>query len=257
VDVPNRQVAEAFVELSDTIITGFTLPAYLDRLADHSLDLLGTQAAGVLLRDLTDDAPTRQTSPLDSRVLPHEEGAGIDCLGTGIPVHCHDLTTADTRWPRYADAALSAGFHSVYAFPMGRRERTVGTLEVFAAAPVGLGDDRMALGQALADVAAIGLLNAHHARSNGALIDQLQGALDSRVAIEQAKGILAERFEIDMDTAFTAMRGYARSNNSRLLDVARSVVSTPAVAAEVHARLRPHQRPAAPAPGQGSNAQHG
>jgi hypothetical protein len=256
VDVPNRQVAETFVELSDTTVTGFALPSYLDRLAGHSVDLLGAQAAGVLLRDRP-DTPDQQTVQLDARVLQTQEGAAVDCLGTGVAVRCHDLTTAHARWPEYARAAHSAGFGSVYAFPMRRRGRTVGALEVFAAAAVGLGEDDVALGQALADVAAIGILNERDARSRGALIDQLQGALDSRVAIEQAKGILAERFEIDMDTAFTALRGYARSNNSRLLDVAHTVISTPAVAAEVHARLRPHQPPAAPAPGQGSSAQHG
>jgi GAF domain-containing protein len=256
VDVPNRQVAEAFVELSDTTVTGFALPAYLHRLAGHSVDLLGIQAAGVLLRDRP-DAPDKHTVQLDARVLQTQEGAAVDCLGTGVPVRCHDLTTAHARWPEYTRAAHSAGFRSVYAFPMQRRGRTVGTLEVFAASTVGLGDDDVALGQALADVAAIGILNERDARSQGVLIDQLQGALDSRVAIEQAKGVLAERFEIDMDTAFTAMRGYARSNGSRLLDVARTVISTPAVAAEVHARLRPHHSPPPPAPGQGGSAQHG
>jgi GAF domain-containing protein len=256
VDVPNRQVAEAFVELSDTTVTGFDLPAYLDRLAGHSVDLLGVQAAGVLLRDLS-DTPAGPAFEVDSRVLQADEGAAIDCLGSGVPVRCHDLATAHARWPAYARAAHSAGFRSVYAFPMQRRDRTVGTLEVFAAAAVGLGDDDVALGQALADVAAIGILNERDARSQGALIDQLQGALDSRVAIEQAKGILAERFEIDMDTAFTALRSYARSNSSRLLDVAHTVISTPAVAAEVHARLRLGQPPTAPPPGRGSNPQHG
>lgn len=228
-DVPNRQVAEAFVELADTAGGGFDLPTYADLVSSHSVDLLGADAAGVLVGDSSD-----QLRPLlDSRPVQIREGAGFECFASGLPVRSHDLATAHRRWPAYAPAARDAGFGSVYAFPMQRRARGVGALEVFVARTVGLGDDDVALGQALAEMAATGILNERHSRSSSALINQLQTALDSRVAIEQAKGMLAARHEIGINEAFTALRQYARSHNLRLLDVARTVVNSPALATEV------------------------
>jgi hypothetical protein len=241
VDVPNRQVAEAFVELADTVSEDFDLPdlpTYADLVSSHTVDLLGARAAGILLADPSDGeggsaAPDQLRLLLDSRALQIHEGAGFESFATGLPVRCHDLAAADARWPRYAPAARATGFDSVYAFPMQRQDRAIGALEVFSGGAVGLGDDDIALGQALADMAATGILNERTSRSSGVLINQLQTALDSRVAIEQAKGVLAARHEIDVDEAFTALRQYARSHNQRLLDVARTVVASPALATEV------------------------
>lgn len=234
VDVPNRQVAEAFVELADTAGGDFDLPTYADLVSSHSVELLRAEAAGVLVGDSSDATAPEQLSPvLDSRALQMHEGAGFECFATGLPVRCHDLGTAHHRWPGYAPAARDAGFGSVYAFPMQRRARGVGALEVLVAGTAGLDDDDVALGQALADMAATGILNERRSRSSGALINQLQTALDSRVAIEQAKGVLAARHEIDINEAFTALRQYARSHNLRLLDVARTVVTSPALSVEV------------------------
>jgi ANTAR domain-containing protein/GAF domain-containing protein len=243
VDVPNRQVAEAFVELADTVGGDFDLPAYADLVSSHTVDLLGARAAGIILADPA-DGEDNSTTPaqlhllLDSRAVQIHEGAGFECFATGLPVRCHDLAAAGARWPGYAPAARAAGFDSVYAFPM-QRERAIGALEVFAGNPVGLGDDDIALGQALADMAAAGILHERTTRSRGVLINQLQTALDSRVAIEQAKGVLAARHEIDVDDAFTALRQYARSHNQRLLDVARTVVTSRTMAAEVLTARRP------------------
>ncbi|WP_345613447.1 GAF and ANTAR domain-containing protein [Pseudonocardia adelaidensis] len=244
-DVPNRQVAAAFVELADTLSDAFDLSAYADLLSSHTVDLLGARAAGILLADPAETpgsaTPDQLSLLLDSRALKIHEGAGFECFATGLPVRCHDLAAADARWPGYAPAARAAGFGSVYAFPLQRRVRGVGALEVFAAGRVGLGDDDIALGQALADVAATGIVNERTSRSHDILINQLQTALDSRVAIEQAKGVLAGLHEIDVDEAFTALRHYARSHNRRLLDVARTVITSRTMAAEVLTAQRPRR----------------
>jgi hypothetical protein len=235
VEVSNRQVAEAFVELAGTHTPEFDLAGYLSRLAGFSIDLLGASAAVVLMAAPSGPASIgAATDPrvqaLTSRALRVHESAGINCSDTGSPVRCHDLTAARPLWPWFAGAAHTAGFGSVYAFPIRRHDEVVGALEVFADSAVGLGDEEIALGQALADAAAIRLLNERDSRSTGVLIDQLQGALDSRVVIEQAKGILAERFDVDVDEAFDTMRRQARNRRQPLHDVARSIVASPAVA---------------------------
>ncbi|MFC5232615.1 GAF and ANTAR domain-containing protein [Pseudonocardia zijingensis] len=216
-DVSNRLIAEAFVELADRPA------ARIGRLADRCVQLLGADAAGALLAGPSNGS----TAALDTRPVQVNEGPGIECLTTGLPVRCLDLDTAWPRWPRFTPPALEAGFGSVYAFPMRHSGGTVGALEVFAAHAVGLGDDELALAQGLADIAAVGIVHERVAREATTRVEQLQQALNSRVTIEQAKGIIAERYEIDVDTAFSALRDYARSHGRRLHDVAEAVVTTP------------------------------
>jgi GAF domain-containing protein len=120
-------------------------------------------------------------------------------------------------------AALDAGFGSVAAMPMRLRSQTIGALNVFhaRAEPVPAKDQRLA--QALADVATIGILQRRSADRSAVLAEQLQHALNSRVAIEQAKGVLAERFGLDMDSAFNSLRLYARHHNLKLTETAYAV----------------------------------
>ena len=121
-------------------------------------------------------------------------------------------------------ARPEAGYRAVHALPMRLREETIGALNLFRVHPGALRAPSCASGQALADVATIGILQERAIRRREVLAEQLQVALNSRVIIEQAKGILAERGRLDMAQAFALLRGHARSNNRRLSDLARGVV---------------------------------
>jgi hypothetical protein len=139
-------------------------------------------------------------------------------------VHAADLAAAARRWPRYAPAARQAGFAAVQALPMRLREQVIGALNLFRAEPGALAPAGIRVGQALADVATISLLHERGMRHSDILNEQLQTALNSRVIIEQAKGKLAERLGVDMDQAFTLLRGRARASNRRLSDLAQAFI---------------------------------
>ena len=147
----------------------------------------------------------------------------MDCFRTARPVAAADLTAAGQLWPQFA-AAREAGFAAVHALPMRLRSQVIGALNLFRATPGALSHEDMRVGQALADVATIGLLQERSTRRSEILHEQLQAALNSRVVIEQAKGKLAERLGLDMDQAFTLLRGYARDRNLRLSDLAQAFI---------------------------------
>ena len=109
---------------------------------------------------------------------------------------------------------------------MRLRHQVIGALNLFRASPGPFDPAELRLGQALADVATIGLLHERNVRRSDTVAEQLQGALNSRVVIEQAKGKLAERLSVDMDQAFTMLRDHARNSNQRLTDVARNFVNS-------------------------------
>jgi hypothetical protein len=103
------------------------------------------------------------------------------------------------------------------------------------------------VGQALADVATIGILSERAIRLSETLTGQLRAALNSRVIIEQAKGVLAQRGNLSMSAAFDRLRRYARTHQARLSEVAREVVETDLAAADVLGAPRrgePNARPA-------------
>jgi hypothetical protein len=156
--------------------------------------------------------------------LQNDQGPCLDCYRSGQPVQAADLAAAAGRWPRFAPAALQAGFAAVQALPMRLREQVIGALNLFRAVPGAFDPADVRVGQALADVATISLLHERSMRHTDALNEQLQTALNSRVVIEQAKGKLAERLGVDMDQAFSLLRNYARNRNLRLSDLAQAFI---------------------------------
>jgi hypothetical protein len=152
-----------------------------------------------------------------------DAGPCVDCCRTGAPVVNADLGANAERWPRFAEAAQDSRFVTVHALPLRLRHSVLGALNLFCADSRVLSDDDIRVGQALADVATIGILSQHSLHQADLLAAQLQAALTSRVTIEQAKGVLAERRRISVDEAFPLLRGHARHHNLRLSDVAREV----------------------------------
>jgi transcriptional regulator with GAF, ATPase, and Fis domain len=220
---------EAFVELADTLVAGFDVIEFLHMLTDRSVQVLDAAAAGLLLADPRGElrvvaASSEQVRLLELFQVQNDQGPCLDCFRSGQPVAEVDLSTAGRRWPHFAPIAAQAGFASVQALPMRLRDSTIGALNLFRTVPGAFSLADVRVGQALADVATIGLLNERSLRRAETLNEQLQGALNSRVIIEQAKGKLAERLGLDMEQSFAVLRRYARARNRGLSDLARAFV---------------------------------
>jgi transcriptional regulator with GAF, ATPase, and Fis domain len=221
-----------FIDLADTMVADFDVIDFLHMLTDRSTRLLPVAAAGVLLADPRGQLRVAAASSdaaglIELFQIQSDQGPCLDCFRTGQRVTAADLAGPERRWPRFSAAAAQAGFGAVHALPMRLRDQVIGALNLFSAQAGPLGQDDLRIGQALADVATIGLLQERNVRRVETLAEQLQAALNSRVVIEQAKGRLAERLGLDMDQAFALLRGHARNTNQRLTDVARHVIDNP------------------------------
>jgi hypothetical protein len=224
-----QRLVETFVDLADTLVEDFDVIDFLHTLAGRCVRLLDVEAAGVMLIDPRGRLHAAAASAESARLLELLElqtdaGPCVECCRTGIAVIDADLSAEPGRWPRWGEAARAAGFAAVHALPLRRRESLIGALNLFCGKAGALSDDQARTGQAMADVATMGILAQRTIHQSGLLAAQLEHALSSRVVIEQAKGVLAERRHITVDTAFTVLRDYARRNNRRLSDVARDVV---------------------------------
>jgi ANTAR domain/GAF domain len=225
-----REVTQAFVSLATSLATGYDVVDLLNTLTSECARLLDVASAGLLLADPHGvlhvlAASTEHTRQLELFQLQRAEGPCLDCYRTGQPVAVADLATAVTRWPQFVAGAKIAGFASVHALPMRLRENTLGVLGLFGARIGALNQEDLTLGQALADVASVALVQDKAASDKTIINEQLQTALTNRVVIEQAKGVLAQRGHLDMAQAFAILRRHARDHNLRLTDVARAVVS--------------------------------
>jgi transcriptional regulator with GAF, ATPase, and Fis domain len=225
-----QQVAEAFVDLADTLVDDYDVLDFLHGLAAHCVALLDVDAAGLVVADATGAlrvaaSSTEQVRVLELFELQNEEGPCLECFRTGASVTADDLEEPAGAWARFAREARGAGFRSVVALPLRLRDQTIGALNMFRSQPGPLPPAHHSLGQALADVATIGILQERGARLQEQLARQLQAALSSRIIIEQAKGVLAERRGIHVDEAFRVIRQYARSKGERLSDVAARIVT--------------------------------
>jgi GAF domain-containing protein len=224
-------LSDTFIELADTMVADFDILDFLHMLTDRTVRLLGASAAGVMLADPRGElhvaaASSEEAGLLELFQLQNDQGPCLECFRTGRPVTATDLSAAAQRWPRFAQAAVQAGFVTVEALPMRLRDQVIGALNLFRAEPGSFDPADLRIAQALADVATIGLLHERNVRRRETVAEQLQAALNSRVVIEQAKGKLAERLGIDMDRAFTMLRDYARTTNQYLTDVARDFVTS-------------------------------
>jgi GAF domain-containing protein len=153
------------------------------------------------------------------------EGPCLDCYTTGAPVRAADLTTSRDVWPNFTGRALEAGFRSATALPLRRRGTVIGALNLFKVDPGTMDEADLIAAQAFADVATIALMQHRISLDAQLLNEQLQAALNSRIVIEQAKGMVAERLHIDMEDAFARLRSHARGHRLGLTEVASSLTS--------------------------------
>ncbi|MGH3480178.1 MAG: GAF and ANTAR domain-containing protein [Nocardioidaceae bacterium] len=211
----------------DTLADGFDVVHFLHMLANRCVELLNVDAAGILLSDqrgsLRTAGSTEHAGLIELIRLQAHEGPCLDAYRSGQPVYSLNMRHDERRWPQFARAASEAGYAAVLALPMRHREDTIGAVNLFRTTASGLDDEQVAMGQALADVATLGILHQRAFDQRGLLAEQLQTALNSRVNIEQAKGMLAGRYNLPMQIAFERLRGYARSHNRRLSELATAV----------------------------------
>jgi GAF domain-containing protein len=222
-------VADLFVALADTLVDDYDVVDLLDQLVVGCVALLGINAAGLLLIDQKGQLAVLASSSEETRLLEifqlqNNEGPCLDCVRSGVAVTSAALSDDIERWPSFVPAAVAAGFQSVAAVPLRLRDHTIGGLNLFDARAEPIDEADRLLAQALADVATIGILQRRSAHRSSMIAEQLQHALNSRVVIEQAKGVLAERDNIGMDAAFANLRNHARGHNIKLTDVALGVV---------------------------------
>ena len=226
----DTRTREVFVELADTLVADFDIIDFLDTLAERVVELLDVAACGLLLVDQHGTlnlvaASTEQTRMLELFQLQTAEGPCVDCFHTGQAIDVPDLSAADARWPTFVPAARQAGFRAVHALPMRLRSDVIGALNLFGDTVLSLPEDALQLGQAMANAATIAILHQRAVWHIEVVADQLQAALNSRIVIEQAKGVLAERHNLDMDQAFAVLRSHARSHQHKLADLAFAVIN--------------------------------
>ncbi|MGW2225068.1 GAF and ANTAR domain-containing protein [Streptomyces formicae] len=227
----DERLARAFLELADTLAEGFYLVDFLHVLTDHMLDLLDVTAIGVVMVDvqgrLVDvTASTHTAQQLEEEQVEFDEGPCKDCRLLHEQVGPVDLTLPATaeRWPRFTKSARAAGFATVAAIPLRLRDEVIGAVNVFHCDPVGIHPASLRLGQALADAATIGILHQRLSRDQAERVGQLQTALNSRITIEQAKGVVGALLRVTPDAAFEHLRAHARGHRTSLTKVCQLVV---------------------------------
>jgi GAF domain-containing protein len=225
-------MASTFVELADTMVAGFDLMDFLHTLTERCVELLDVDAAGLLLADGRGAlqlvaASTEQARIAELFQIQNDEGPCLDSYRSGEVIIVSDIRADETvrRWPRFAPAALEMGFAGVHAIPMRLRDQVIGTMNLFRGQPDGLEPAVARAARALVDVATIGILQERAVRQQELVAGQLQAALNSRVMIEQAKGILAERLRMTPDQAFVMLRNFARDHNRPLTALVGDVIS--------------------------------
>ena len=236
-------IGRTFVELADTLVEDYDVIEFLHLLAERCVQLLGVSEAGVVLFDghgrLRPLASSSERMQLVELIeVQTKDGPCLDCCRDGCPVQEDDLEGASGRWPQFGPAALDAGFRSTYAVPMRLREERIGALNLFADRVNGLSEADQALGQAMADVATIGLLHERVLQERAVVSAQLQTALNSRIAVEQAKGLIAEQAGLDMGEAFDLLRSHSRHHGRRLRDVVAAVINRDLSADQLRAAPR-------------------
>lgn len=223
------RLSRVFVELADSLVDDFDVVDLLGNLGERCVELFDAAAAGLLLIDERGNlrlisATSEVAEMVELFQIQADEGPCLDCFRTGESVQVGDLHGARERWPSFVPIATDAGYRSAHAFPLRLRGSVLGALNLFRLETGHMESAAVAAAQALADIATIAILQHRAAVDAQGLVEQLNLALNSRIAIEQAKGVIAEQGGVDMELAFTRLRAHARRTQRLLSDVAQDVV---------------------------------
>lgn len=225
----DQQLALVLLDLAGVAVRARDAGSVPHRLTEQSLLLPGVEAAGVITVDARGGLGVATASNPVSEQLQRtqaelDEGPGTEAVRSGRPltdVHLHRQPVA-ARWPRFAPHLPTAGSAATTVLPLRHGEQVFGGLSLFHRRGA-LPEAALQRALALVEAAAVGIAHDWQQR----LIDQLETALKSRIAIEQAKGMLAERLHCTVDKAFTMLRSYARSHNTNLTQLARTIIDGP------------------------------
>jgi GAF domain-containing protein len=228
--VDSEQLARTFVELADSLVDDFDALDLLTVLVERCVEVLGVAASGILIADGQDQMQLAASSSESARLvelyqIQNHEGPCLECYRSGQPVSAGSMKEAGSRWPRFAEAASRQGFVGVLALPMRLRGQVIGALNLFDANGNLSDPTTRTVAQAMADVATIAILQERLGKEREVLNVQLQSALTSRVVLEQAKGVLAARLDIETGEAFERLRKHSRDDRRRLVEVAEDVVN--------------------------------
>jgi GAF domain-containing protein len=223
------RLSAAFVKLAGTLIADFDFVDLLQTLAEECAGILDTEAAGIMLVDATGTlqlivSTSEETSLVEVMALNAGEGPCVDCFTTGVPVTVGDIAGAGGRWPAFQTEAARNGFKSFHGTPLRLRDRVIGVLNLFSTEVGELNDEDIAVAQALSDVSAIGLLQEHRLGDASLVSRQLQQAIDVRILIEQAKGVLAQLDQVPVTDAFAILRRYAHENDTTLRAASQAAI---------------------------------
>jgi GAF domain-containing protein len=207
----------------------YDLEAALSELTESVTEVLGLSGSGVTMADKGQlrfvTAVSHASGELERNQEEQQAGPCRDAFDSGEVVRVTDVRLESTRWPEFSATATRLKVAGVAGIPMRLADVIVGALNLYAEEPREWSDDDIAVAGVLAAVATSYVVNASKLRQQEQLTEQLQHALESRVVIEQAKGITSQKNAITIDQAYQLIRGHARSNNTSLRTVAEAIVA--------------------------------
>lgn len=224
-----HELVDTFVGLADTLVADYDVVEFMHTLVERTAKILHAVDAGILLPDSSGNlevvASTSERSQLIGLLqLRADEGPCLEAYRTGKVVSVDRIAETYARWPTFATQAAAVDYQSMHAIPLRLRNETIGSLNLFSDRPGPISPDDVLAAQGLADIATIGILQERSLREANDAREQLQHALDSRIVIEQAKGVLAQTENISMEDAFRALRDQARGSGRLLSVVAQEII---------------------------------
>jgi transcriptional regulator with GAF, ATPase, and Fis domain len=227
-DADSARVFGRLVTLADSLVSGFDVVDLADELVHSCLEFLPIHAAGILLDDQQGNLRVLASSSEEMRLLEllelqNAEGPCFEAFATGARVLATPLADHQEGWPTFTAAAAHQGIRAAYALPLRLREDTIGALNLFCRDEDALAGPQLEVAHAMTSMATLAILTHWGVRRQELLAEQLQTALNSRIVIEQAKGVIAERSTVDMATAFGLLRTAARNGRRPLSEVAAEV----------------------------------
>lgn len=242
-----QRISAAFVAVADTLTTDFDVLDLLHTLVEQCTQILDTSAGGLMLMDGNGELQLMTSTSeaadfVEVMQLNASAGPCIECFRTGTAQSVPSIKDLGERWPDFQKAAIGGGFKSAHATPMRLRGQVIGTMNLFSTKRGALSERDAAVAQALTDVATIGILQERMVKEVNTMAEQLHKALDSRVLVEQAKGMIAHSLDMDMDAAFSAIRAYAHANKLTIRAVAEGVSDRSINVSVVAPRVAAHRR---------------
>lgn len=228
--VRNPEFVQILGEITHSLVGDFDLFGLLQQVTVHGARILGVDAVGLMLTGPRGDLVTAAASNEKARVLELfqiqiDEGPCLDCVQSGRNISYPDVTNASDRWPRFVPRALDAGFVAVHAIPMRPSDSVVGGMNIFDSKKGSLREQSVLIARTLTDMATIALLQERAIRDGEMVAEQLRVVLNARLAVEQAKGIIAEQLQMDVTDAYEIMQAYSRHRTVKMTDLAVALVS--------------------------------